>query len=103
MFYTAPGWYVDSVTYSTGNYVVKMVTKGATIDSIRRWSNDNNLSAFLKPDGVYVSGGIPLHARKMPKVVYPLKDILTLFIDRLQKVYTLTGLALSTMPATDSN
>lgn len=82
-----PGWVPKSVTYSKGKVVALAQSSGNTTRALFDWAQQHNGSVDIKTDGMYVNLGFTLANRPIPKSIYPLKEVIAIFVDRLAGVY----------------
>lgn len=87
LLYTVPGWYVSNIKYQGGGIVAAMKSSGASIESLMAWSDGHGMTTNINSDGVFVSSAIQVTLRPKPREVYPVKQTLAIFVDRLVKVY----------------
>lgn len=86
--YTLPaGWVPVNVTYTKGNVVALVQSSGNTTKALFDWAQQNNGSIEIKTNGMYVNLGFTLANRPVPKTIYPLKQVIGIFVDRLASVY----------------
>jgi len=88
LLYRAPGFRPTKVEYRSGSIDAFMATSpGSTLATLYSWSNYNQLTLSIKSKGVIISKKPDLTQRKKPRTIYPLKDVLVLFVDRLITIY----------------
>lgn len=85
--YTAPGWSVASVKYSQANLVATVKSNGGKVTDLFTWAKLNNFGVDIKPDGIYLTKGLILTKRPPPTKIFPLKETMGVFIDKLSLVY----------------
>ena len=87
LFYAAPGWQVKTLAYAGGALTGVFTSKGNTVEELFKWAGRNKLLFSIRTTGVNLVASQKNIPRGKPKVIYPSKEILTVLIDRLQKVY----------------
>lgn len=87
LLYSAPGWYVATIKYQSGEIAASMKSSGSSIESLMAWSDAHGLTVRINPSGVFVAANIDAISRQKPKLVYPTTQTLAIFLDRLAKVY----------------
>lgn len=87
VFLTVPGWTTKHVEYGRPNVTATMVSEGGEVRDLMNWAEKNNMAVTIKPDGVYLSRMLRLENRRFPAKIYPVKDVIATFIDKLSKVY----------------
>ncbi len=87
VFLTIPGWVAKHIEYARPNVTATMVSDGGEIRDLMSWAEKNDMAMVLKPDGVYVTKMLRLTNRHFPAKIYPVKDVIANFLDRLSKVY----------------
>jgi hypothetical protein len=97
LLYTAPGWQFNSVDYTNNNMSAGLTTQGSTIKALMQWCLEKGFSLSIKPTGITVSISQKVNPRPKPKLIYPSKEILAIFIDNLAKVYPGNNMTLSTI------
>lgn len=83
----APGWTVTSVEYKGGSIAGNMSTRSGTLGTLYSWCNTNKLTLKIVGRTLVISYKPKFSSRKKPKRIYPLKDVMVLFIDRLTTIY----------------
>jgi hypothetical protein len=87
LFTTAPGWTVKQLTYTAGTIDVMMLSSGNSIENLMDWANQNKASFVIKATGISLSIKPVINSRAKPDKVYPSKEVLAIFMDRLQEIY----------------
>lgn len=87
VFMTVPGWTAKHVEYARPTVVATMISDGGEVRDLMSWAEKNDMALTIKPDGVYISKILHLTNRQFPAKIFPLKDVVANFIDRLSKVY----------------
>lgn len=84
---TIPGWQVLKLSYSNGVVIADMQSRGSKVESLMLWAHDNHADVNIKPSGIALVFKLTMTNRKTPKKIYPLKDVMAVFIDKLSNVY----------------
>jgi hypothetical protein len=84
--YAAPGWMLKSFKATSNSIEGNMVTTGSTLQDLMLWSNQHGYSVVIKSSGVTLTGKIQLPGRKKPDKIFPIKDVIAIFYDRLMTV-----------------
>lgn len=83
-----PGWVTKSVNYANGSITAAVQSTGGKTDTLFEWAKENGFTVSIKQDGIYVSmDNIKLSKRPIPTKIYPLKQIIGNFVDKLSTVY----------------
>lgn len=95
LLYSMPGWYFSDVKLGGLSVDALVRSSGNTLEGLAQWCAQNKATYTITPIGVLVSLPIDVPKRPKPKVIVPLKEVLTVFLDRLQKAYPGNNLRLS--------
>lgn len=87
LLFTLPGWSVEKVNYTPGSLSAAVKSLGNTTQSLLDWAQKNNAKVSMQPSGIFVAMNANLPKRPLPTKIYPLKEVLARFIDRLASVY----------------
>lgn len=85
--YSVPGWSPASVLYSKRNFSALMQSAGSKTEVLFDWAQQNHIASSIKSDGIYLSEDVNLPNRPIPSKIYPMKEVLATFVDRLANVY----------------
>ncbi len=83
----APGWYPTRYSFKGGGYTASMLTKSATLETLLRWAAVSGFNMTVGQKGVTLAATPKIVSRPKPKIIYPAKDVLIRFVDRLQVIY----------------
>jgi hypothetical protein len=83
----APGWYPTKYDYKGGGFTSSMLTKSGTLETLMRWSAASGFSMTVGQKGVSLLSTPKVTSRPKPKTIYPAKEIIIRFVDRLQVIY----------------
>ena len=95
LLYTAPGWQIKSVQYQSGSLTAMMQSPGTSIKSLTDWGAQHHALTVISPAGVILAVSLDAKMRPKPKLIYPNREILTIFIDNLSKVFPGNNMSLS--------
>jgi hypothetical protein len=87
LLFTMPGWDVKSVEYERGTFNAAVVSNGSKAATLIDWANRNGATVEIKREGLFVMIKPSFPKRPIPPNIYPLKNVLANFIDRLSLVY----------------
>lgn len=87
LLFTMPGWTVKKIEYSQGTWYASVISNGSKIENILEWTKENDINTEIKQDGIYLSKSVSLDNRPTPDKIYPMKDVIATFVDRLSDIY----------------
>lgn len=87
LLFTMPGWDVKTVEYKDGMFSAAVVSSGSKTETLFAWAARNGATVDIKREGLFVLMKPSLAKRSIPASIYPLKNVLANFIDRLSVVY----------------
>jgi hypothetical protein len=82
-----PGWHVKSVAYTKENLSVVVQSDGGKTEDLLIWAQNNKYTVSIKSEGIYLDKSIKLDSRVLPTKIYPLKQVIAAFVDKLASVY----------------
>ncbi len=82
-----PGWVITEVTYSGGQLTAKVLSSGATVESLYDWAKKNNVKVILDKATFSITDTITLTVADRSKTIHSLDDTIAILLDRLNKVY----------------
>ena len=85
--FTLPGWAPTNIKYANGSFVVDVASHGSNINTLLEWAGRNHATVDLGSKNMTLSMTNVLKNRSAPRVIYPLKQIVIHFLDRLALVY----------------
>lgn len=97
ILYEAPGWEFKTVDYTGGSTSASVISNGTSIKTLMDWGYQKNVDVSIKTSGIFISTTEPLVSRTKPKTIYPMKEILAVFLDNIAKVYPGNNLMLTTV------
>jgi len=86
--YQLPGWQALTLSQTNNNFIIKVKSKSGNLQQLQQWSDNNNFSVKLNPDGIYLETKSDLPQRKGLRVIYPLDLTLETVIDNIKNVFT---------------
>lgn len=95
--FTLPGWEATKVDYAGGILTATVQSHGGSAQALEQWTENNNAAVEIDSKGVYVKMNIKVPSRKIPTYIYPIKQIIANFIDKLAIVYPGNNLRLNDM------
>lgn len=87
LLFTMPGWIIQKIDYTKGSIIASVTSKGSKIENLIDWSNSNGVKVDITPKGIYVETSFTVPDRSAPGNIYPMKQIIGSFIDKLANVY----------------
>lgn len=87
LLFTMPGWIPVKIDYAEGNLSVSVQSTGSKTQELFDWANNNNLTTNIKSEGIFLTTTLKSPNRPMPIKIYPLKEVIGSFVDKLSDVY----------------
>jgi len=88
LLYTVPGWVPKQMTYSHGSLSVRLVSElNASGDLLLHWIKRYNMSLGVEENGATLNIQFNLPPRPQPKVLYQLKEVLSLLFDETHLIF----------------
>lgn len=84
---TVPGWQMSDVKYTSGIISAEMQSPGSKTEALFAWASQNNAEVKIQQDGIYLNLPVQVQNRTAPTAIYPLKQVIGVFVDRLASVY----------------
>ncbi len=85
--FTMPGWIANHVDYAKGTALITVHSIGGKIENLFQWAKENGMTVSFKQTGVYLSTNTKVKRRPLPLHIYPIKQVIGIFIDKLSAVY----------------
>lgn len=84
---TLPGWIPTGINYQNKLLTITITSLGGSVDNLFQWANSNNAVTQVVQTGFQLIFTIDVPNRDLPPNIYPLKQVMGRFVDRLAKVY----------------
>ena len=85
--FALPGWAIKQVTFSGSSIIASVNSKGSNIQTLQNWAQQNGAQVDLGAKGVNLTMTMTSPNRSVPTKIYPLKQVITNFLDTLALVY----------------
>ena len=85
LLFTMPGWVPKTIVYEKGIMTAGVISGGSKVEALFQWANRNGLMVNIRKEGFYVAIGLNVKKRPRPSQIYPIKDVIANFTDRLSK------------------
>lgn len=99
-FLTIPGWNLKNVTFNGTSIEGNIVSPGVSLKSLQEWCGRNDATMSISTNGVLVARAFNITPRLKPTKIYPVKQAIMIFIDRLLKVYPGNHITMTNNPVT---
>lgn len=87
LLFSIPGWQVTKVEYAKGSVTSTVESTGGKVQDLITWASNNHASVSIQSNGIFVSMSFSLPTRPYPQKIYPVKQVLATFVDKLSTVY----------------
>jgi hypothetical protein len=84
---TMPGWQIIQVDYKKGKIIAAVQSDGTNIQILQNWAYRNNATVDLNQKSVNILMDVSVVSRSAPTKIYPIKQSVINFIDKLAVVY----------------
>lgn len=88
LFYDLPGWQLTQMTFSQGGYTIQLAANGGAVTWLQRWARNHRMTMRYNAEGVTLSYLSHLQDRSLPTIIYPLQQVLSTLVDRVDQVNT---------------
>lgn len=86
LFLNIPGWTLHQVEQVGSTISALVDTPGAKVEDLMQWAKEHGGSVNINERGIYVILNNTYVNRPIPNKIYPLKEVIGLFIDQLALV-----------------
>jgi hypothetical protein len=94
---SAPNWTARKITYANGLLTASMLSLGGSLEALSDWAKNNRASVDIATKGISVSFTASLPQRAQVQTIYPFNQVLTVIIDKLEKINPGNNLTLSNL------
>ncbi len=84
--YTIPGWFPDTIEYSSGTFSANVKSLGIKTNVLYKWADQNNAQIQIMSSGIYLTLKNDLPARPVPTSISPLQHVIAELIDRVSTI-----------------
>jgi hypothetical protein len=85
---TIPGWTATHFDYSSGSISGSLLSQGGKLEDLLLWGKANNVVVIIAPLGITVSMPVNMPPnRPIPTQIYPMKQVIAQFVDKMVRVY----------------
>lgn len=86
-FYNLPGWQAGDIRYDEGQYRVRLIRQGGTLNWLTQWVAQHNYLLNLSQEGAEVAVPSQLIPRPAPKALYSLSEVMASLVDNLDRLF----------------
>lgn len=102
LLYALPGWTPLKFSKINGSCSAQVKSSGGSMQNLLLFARKNNLSIGLQKDGVNITWfNAPNMRREAPTVIYPIEQVIAIFVDRIHEIYSGHHIAINTITPKD--
>ena len=86
--FSMPGWMPANIKFSKGTGLAVLVkSTDSKVEDLYAWAKGHDATIDIQADGIYVMMDITVPNRAIPNKIYPVKQVIASFVDKLAVVY----------------
>jgi hypothetical protein len=94
-FYSLPGWQAGEIRYDDGQYRVKLIRQGGTLNWLNHWVYQHHYLLNLHAEDAEVAVPSQLTPRSTPKAMYSISEIMASLVDNLDRMFMNQNISIS--------